>query len=106
MAYPPGISDETSRWTHIWVPAHELDNAFIKVASISKEATGNIIGILQPFKDGIIYHRDLAPFPQLLLLGLVGSMSVLNPAVVIACSLLSDVLLKDNHVEIRNLLCI
>lgn len=88
------------------MPAHQLDDTLIEVASIAQKAARNVVCVSQTLEDSIVCNRDLTSLPELLLTGLVGKVSVLNPAVVGACIPLGDMLLEDDHVGVRDLLCV
>lgn len=50
--------------THIGVPAHLLNDIFMEMTSVSQEAAGNVVGMSQALKDGIITGEgSLAAFP-------------------------------------------
>lgn len=60
------------------MPAHLLDNALVEVSRVSKETSGNVIGVLES-TEGSEWH--LRPFEDISLGGFDLEVLILNPVV-------------------------
>ena len=78
-----------------------LDHRVIEVTRVTQEATGNVVGMLDPFED-IGGEGELRPLSKLSSLVLVVDVDVLHPAVVITGSSLGNVFLENNDVGVRD----
>lgn len=85
------------------MPANGLDGLLVEVTRVTENAAGNVVCVLQTLKD-IGSDRELGALSQLHAVVLGLCVDALDPAVVVLCVLVLDVLLEDNHVVVGNLL--
>lgn len=90
--------------TYIWVPANLLDHILVEVTGVAQES-GHVICMLQSIVDHIL-ERELASLLELGAGTLALEMDVLYPAMMASSSMFGDVLLEDDDIRIRDVLCI
>lgn len=88
--------------THVWVSADLLDDVFIKVTRVSKQAAGDVVCVLQAQED-IVNHGSLTPLLELGLAALGVQVEVLDPIVVLGGKVGGDMLLELDNIAVRDL---
>lgn len=103
---PPNDATLMAAWdggTHVWVSADLLNDVFIKVTRVSKQAAGDVVCVLQAQED-IVNHGSLTPLLELGLAALGVQVEVLDPIVVLGGKLGGDMLLELDNIAVRDLL--